>query len=251
MTVVWNAVLVRFAGGHTYVDRSNGHGRRELYLEMGGVVDEQNARELGAQFLALSRDEIHTLAQQGLVRSIDQVPGLAIDLADTIAGDPVVSIASTLVGDGDVQVTVEMGDARKVRLEALARQLARAGSGQRSEYSAPKVDGQAQGSGNESSPPEWSQSGEAVVSFSAPWHPGRPFQMTHLELSCSVEGGPTQVRVVRDRHTVAVCTLPAGRRRALPIVDRLFPTGSELVLVCQLAGVGVQGLSAIPRGAFV
>lgn len=251
MTVVWNAVLVRFAGGHTYVDRSNGAGRRELYLEMGGVVDEQNARELGAQFLALSRDEIRTLAQQGMVRSIDQVPGLAIDLADTISGDPVQSIASTLSGDGDVQVTVELGDARKLRLEAFARQLQRAGSGMRSEYSAPKVDGQAQGSGTDSSPPEWSQSGEAVISFSAPWHPGRPFQMGWLDLSCTTAGGSTQVRVVRNRRTIATCTLPAGRRRATPVIDALFPTGSELVLVCQVAGAGVEGLSAIPRGAFV
>lgn len=251
MTIVYNAVLIRFANGHTYVDRSNGAGRRELYLEMGGIEDEQLARQLGAQFLALSRDEITTVVQQGQVRAIDEVPGLALSLADTIDDRMVQSLASSITGDGDAQVTVELGDARKQRIDALTRQLQRAASGMRSEFSAPAIDGQDQGQGTDTTPPAFSQSGAATVTFSPPWIAPRPYHMAHLELAATIPGGASKIRVMRNRIYVGEGVLPTGDLRAVRIIDRGWNTGDEMILVCSVAGAGVSDLSATPRGTMI
>jgi hypothetical protein len=251
MTTVYNAVLVRYANGHTYVDRSNGAGRRELYIEMGGITDEDQARSLGAQFLALSRDEITTVAEQGIVRATDQIPGLAFGLADHIDGDMVQSVTSSLDGDGDAMVTMELGDSRRIRLEALNRQMQRAGAGMRSEFSAPARTEQDQGAGTDTTPPMWSQSGEAIVTISPPWYAPRPFHASWLELGAEEVGDLCRVAIMRNDTVVGTATLGNGDKRSVTIIDRGWQTGDRMVLWCQVAGDGVEGLSAAVRGTMV
>lgn len=252
MTVVFNAVLVRYAGGYTYVDRSHGAGRRELFLQMGGVVDEQLARQLGAQFLALSRDEIATVVQQGHVRSIGEVPGIGVELGDKIGANMVVSVTSSLALDGDAQVTLELGDARRARIEALNRQLQRAGSGMKSEYSAPAIKDQAQGSGTDTTPPGFSQSGDIVPAISAPWVAPRGYHLSWLEMACAIPGAlGSKVEVYRNRVKVGEAVLPAGRLRSVTTINRGWRTGDELVLYLSVQGIGTQDLSVTPRGAMI
>lgn len=263
MTTVWNAVLIRYGGptgGHTYVDRSDGAGRRELYLEMGGVTDETLARSYGAQFLALSRDEITTLAQQGQVRSISEQPGIGLSIGDhTPDGDMIQSIAAQLTGDGDAQLTVEVGDARRSRLDALNRQLQRAGSGARSEYSAPKLDAQVQGTGNDSPPPTWSLSGELTGSeVSTSWVAPRIFHWSWMELILGTPGSTFSRVELRRRvtgsralETVGSARIEAGDERSVTIWNTPVRTGTEVLLVVTHAGTGAKDLSAIPRGAMI
>jgi hypothetical protein len=253
MTTVYNAVLVRYANGHTYVDRSNGAGLRELYIEMGGVQDEDRARSYGAQFLALSRDEITTVADQGQVRATDQIPGLAFGLADHIDGDMVVSVTSSLVGDGDAQVTLELGDARRIRLEALNRQLQRACSGMRSEFSAPARTGQEQGSGTDTTPPMWSQSGAIhTTALSPPWVASRPFHASWLELAAETAGSePSRVTILRNGVVAGDAWLGAGDKRSVTIINRGWQTGDNMLLWLRVVGDGIEGLSAAVRGTMV
>lgn len=252
MTTVYNAVLVRYANGHTYVDRSAGAGRRELYLEMGGITDEDLARSLGVQFLALSRDELTSVAEQGTVRATDQIPGLAFGLADHIGGDLVQSVTSSLSGDGDAMVTLELGDARRIRLDALNRQLQRAGAGMRSEFSAPQRSTQEQGAGTDTTPPMWSQSGLAVETISPPWYAPRPFHASWLELGAEKAGTtPSRVAIMRGDSVVGTATLGASDERSVTIIDRGWQSGDRMVLWCQVAGDGVEGLSAAVRGTMI
>lgn len=249
--VVWNAVLIRFAGGHTYVDRSTGHGKRELYLDLSQILDEDHARSIGARFLALSTDSLENLALQGQVRELDQVPGLSYQPGDRIDGDMLHGMTLTLAGEGDVQVTSDLGDERTLRLERLNRQVQRGASGVVSEYSAPKTSGQATGTGTDTTPPEFSQE-QATLALSEPWTAPRPYHASWLQVVLTAPGvTTTQVDLMRDATRVGTVALSAGDRKGVAIVNRGYVTGQELRMRTVLAGTGAAGLTASVIGTMI
>ena len=81
-----NAALVRYAGGHLYVDVGGTGNRIETYIEMGQVADRDAAEGLARAFLVEASTATSTYAATGETRSIDTVPGLGLRLGDAVAG---------------------------------------------------------------------------------------------------------------------------------------------------------------------
>jgi hypothetical protein len=250
MTTVVNALLVRYAGGHVYVDRSDGHVRREQYVEMAGVRDRDHAIALGREVLALSASSRTTDARQGDVRSIDQLPGVGYRLADTIDGELLAGITLTLSGE-EVTIVHEVNDSLKTRQDAMARRLARAASGVTGEYAAPVINRQDTGTGVDTTPPAFSLS-QVQLSFSPAWRVPRPFHLSWLEVVLTNPlTSATRVAVTIDSRPTTSVTVDAGDDRAVGVIDLSLATGSQVIMICPLAGSGVAGLTATLRGAMI
>lgn len=252
----WNAVLIRYAGGHTYVDRAAGATRRELYIEMQQVTDRQQARELGAQFLAITAEVSTTTAVQGLVRSIDSVPGAGFQLMDKVGGETLQGMAFTLTPTGGAQVNLELGDARQAKLDALARQVQRAGTGTTSELAAPRTSSPVQGSGSDSYPPPFSCNGDKLTTrMSPPWPCPRPFMLSWLEAEVREAGwGSTRGIVVREPRTGAnellgSVTIKGGDKRAVAVIGKMVMPGDVIYMGFPTEG-GVKDATLTMRGAF-
>lgn len=253
----WNAVLIRYAGGHTYVDRANGGVRRETYIEMQQVTDRQQARELGAQFLAIMGESSSTTAAQGVTRSFEPVPGAGFRLLDTVGGELVNGMGFTLTADGGAQVNLELGDQRQQRLDALARQVQRSGLGTTSELAAPRTNSPAQGGGSDSFPPPFSHNGDRMTSkLSPPWPCPRPFMLSWIELEVKEAGwASSRAIVVMDpksgpNRQLGSVTLPGGDKRAVAKVGKMVMPGQVLYFGFPLEG-GIKDATLTPRGAFV
>lgn len=256
MTITYNAALVRWQGGHLYVDRSGSARQRELYIEMGGVADEDTARGIANQILGLYREARRTLAVQGQVRTVQQIPTVGYQLADRMTGAMLRSYTVSLDGDGLVAVTPEVDDPLQIRLAAINRQLQRAAAGAKSEYARPNIVSQDTSSGTDTEPPEFSLSGALTPGFSPAWRAGRPWWCSWLDVNLVAPGATaTRVDVIREAgpswSTVATATIPAGLSRGLAVVNEGWAAGQRLVIVCRTAGAGASDLTATLRGTMV
>lgn len=259
MTTIYNAVLIKYAGGHTYVDRAGGGPRRELYIEMGTITDRQQARELGAQFLALSRDSFEDEAVSAQFRPIDVVSGSEFQMGDSVLGARVNGATYTLTEDGGATASMDLGDRRRIRLDALNRQLQRAGAGMSTEFGAPAPASATTGGGDNSLPPPFSQSGDTLQErTSPPWPVPRPFRLSWVHLEVDEAGWlDTRVRVLRRRRGVnggnatvlANVTLPAGDFVKVQAVGLDFAAGDRLLYRLVQDG-GAKELSVKSVGAF-
>lgn len=253
----YNAALVRYQTGHTYVDRSDGGQVRELYLEMGGIADRQVAREIAARVLALYRSARETVAVSGPVRTSLHVPsGETYQLGDKMDGAMIRSYAVALEGDGLVSITPELDDPLAVREAAIQRQLARASSGLRSEWAKPNVVDPTAGTGTDSSPSEFSLSGQVVTSLSPAWRAPRPWWCAWLDVQLVTAGaGVTRVDLRKEVGgvwpLVAQAVLGSGDTRAIVAVNRGWAAGERLVLSVPEAAGGAADLTATLRGTMV
>ena len=256
MTAQYNAALVRYQGGHLYVDRSGSARQREVYVEMGGVSDADVAERIARTILDLYRAERVTSATSGQIRRMDQVPGVQFQLADKVDGAMVRSYTVALEGDGLVSVTPELDDPLEIRAAAINRQLQRAASGIHSEYARPNITPADSGAGTDTTPPEFSQSDAVAVSISPAWRAPRPWWCAWLDVQLGTAGStPTTVLLAREVGstwvTVATATLAAGTRRAIAVVDQGWQTGERLVVGTKVAGTGAKDLTATLRGTMV
>lgn len=257
MTAIrYNAALVRYQGGHIYLDLSGAEKPRELYIEMGGVPERSVALSLTRRILALYQETNTTVAIQGEVRTTVQIPGVGYQLGDFIAGQMIRSYSIDLSGDGLVQVTPELDDRLARRQEILNRQVQRAGAGMQSEYGKPNIVGQEKGSGTDTTPSEFSLSGAITATFSEAWRAPRPYWMAWLDVQLVTAGtSATKVGVYREVGPgwvlVASAVIATGATRGLGIVNAGWDAGERLVLGVSVAGTGAADLTATPRGVMV
>lgn len=255
-----NALLIRYGGGHLYLDRSGPDRRRELYLEVGTIADRATAAGLGGRLLDLYEEARTTIGIEGPVLNLTHVPGYGFRLGDTIDGDLVTGYTATLQADGYAMVVPELGAAWAERLAALDRQIKRLGTGIVAEYAKPNIaNPNGDGAGVDQTPPEFVVDGEVSPTFSPVWTAPRPWWCAALEvvvLSPSTLG-PCRVRLLRlDRPdsvaipaTIATATLGVGQRRALVRVNDGWAAGEGLVVTVPTAGAGVTKLTATLHGA--
>lgn len=256
MIARYNAALVRYKNGHTYVDRSNGGRVREVFVEMGGVDDEQDAREIGARVLALYRSASVTRAVSGPVRTVAHVPGVSYRLGDRMGGNMIRSYSITLDGDGLVSVTPELDDPLAIRQAAIDRQLQRAAAGITSEYATPNITDPTTGASTDTAPPEFSVSGSLVPSLAPAWRAGRAWWCAWLDVAVLTPGmTATRVNLYREVgstwNVVATAVIGAGASRALVVVNEGWTAGHRLTLAVATAGAGAADLTATLRGTMV
>lgn len=250
--IITNCLLIRYRYGHVYVDRADGHARREQYVEMTGVRDRDHAAAIGREILALAAASRVTDARSGEVREIDQVPGIGYRLGDTIDGDLLAGVTVQLTGDGAVSIVHELNDSTLTRQAAMERRLARAAAGITGEWAAPNVDRQPEGTATDTTPPAFSLE-QVAVAISPPWRVPRPFHLSWLEVQLD---GPLLSRtrvitVVNGSSVGSPAALNAGDLRAVSVVNRSLHTGAVVQLVCTHAGAGTAGLTAALRGAMI
>lgn len=142
-------LLIRWARGLIAVGSSG----PEQYVEMAGVTDYEQARQLGSDLLAAHAGSRGTVAVTGHVHDGTQQPGAAFYAGDVLGGYVVQSIAITSDGDGNTVVTPELGDPKQRRLDAVSRRIARASAGSTSEFASPFPPRAAQGDAIDSTPP--------------------------------------------------------------------------------------------------
>lgn len=262
MPTVYNAVLVRYFGGHIDIDRSGSGARLELYLEAGGVRDRDAAKAIGTQFLKLSASSFSTVAEQGEVRSIDGVPGASFDMLDHVAGELLQGATFTLTGSGGATVTLERGDARRAKLDGIARTVARAGAGVTKEYGIPKEGTQPQGGPEPSMPPPFSYGGDDLdPRLSMPWPCPKPLMISWLEVTVKPGGAgwaDTVVQVLKAPKVIigsgttvlGSATLKAGDTKVVLPIGKQLKVGEHLLMALTVDG-GIKDLSAKVIGAFV
>lgn len=252
-----NCALVRYDGGHTYVDRADGHARREVYLELKGVRDLDHARDIAVEVIRHHQQTRETFALRGGVYEAAQIPTTGYGLGDSMDGSPILSLSISGDDLGQPTVVPALGDTYGIWEEAMDRRIARWASGAASEWGAPTTNQQDQGKGSDASPPDISQSGTVEATLSTPWVVPRPFHVSWLEATLRVPGAtPTRVRLYATdldgiTRPVAGATLAAGDDRAVVVVNRGFPAKWKLILGVDLAGASAQDLSAALRGAMV
>lgn len=252
----YNAALVRYQGGHIYVDRSGSARPREVYIEMGGVTDREVATEIATSVLNLYRSANVTTAVAGPVRTSIQVPGVTYQLGDRVPGGAMIrSYTVALEGDGLVSVTPEFDDPLEIRAAAINRQLQRAASGIRSEYARPNITPVDTGQGTDTTPPEFSVSGAVTSSLSPAWRAPRPWWCSWLDVQLALAGSSaTRVALLREVGStwvgVAAATIGAGSKRGLAVVNEGWRTGERLVLVVEASGGG-SDLTATLRGTMI
>lgn len=256
MTTTANCILLRYEGGHVYVDESDGDPRREQYVEMRGFRDRDHAISVARQILAAGREENLTTTTSGTVRSDTQIPTHAYRIGDKIDGEMIHALTTTSSENGVVTVSPELTSRYSSRQEAISRRLQRAAAGVTGEYAAPSINSQEQGSGNDSAPPDWSLS--AVVESLAPaWIATRPFWLSWVEATIEETGtGITRVTLLRELRggtwqphgTIA---LSGGVDRVVAPINIGFPVGSKLTWVVPDAATGALNLTISPRGAMV
>lgn len=256
MTILRNAVLARYQGGHIYVDRSGGSNRREAFLDLGGIVHEETARGLCNRLLDQYATQRRTVAMEGPILAGDDAPGPAYTIGDRIAGDLITSVTVSLGDDGLATSVPTLNDEWDANMRALERQIARAGAGLVSEYARPTINRPDTGESTDTSPPEFSLDGPVTVTFSPAWRAIRPWWGAWLDVGVEVPGSTaTRVVVARPNGSlwlaVADAVIPAGERRGLGRINRGWAVGQRLVLIVTTAGVGAAKLTASLRGTVV
>ncbi len=250
-----NCLLLRYDGGHVYIDRSGSDLRSERYVEMKGFRDRDHAIAVGEQILDNAADGRLRVTQSGPVRSSFQVPGSNFRLGDAFDGDIVTSFTITQDNDGNLTVTPELLSSFEAKGAAMDRRLARAAAGVTGENAAPVIDRQETGSSIDSTPPEWSQSSVEVATSPA-WTATRPYWLSWLEVT--VEGGAATTVVVGRRrkgtsawHDLGSATVSSSNERVVTKIHEGFRVGDQMRMSTILAGSGAANLSASPRGAMV
>lgn len=252
-----NCALVRYEGGHLYVDRADGHSRREVYVELKGVRDRDHAHAVATEILQHHEEHRESLSIQGSVQTAAQIPTSGYALGDKMDGKVIVSLDVTSNELGVARVIPTLGDPYAIWEEAMNRRIARWASGSVSEWGAPVTSSQTQGTGTDTTPPEFSLSGAVTTTLSPAWTVPRPFQVSWLSAGLRVPGASaTRVRLYTtdtngSTTTVGTATIAPGDDKVVVTIDRCFPAKWKLILGCDLAGTGAQDLTASLRGAMV
>lgn len=252
-----NCALVRYEGGHLYVDRADGHSRREVYVELKGVRDRDHAHDIATEILQHHEEHRESLSIAGTVRSAVQIPTSGYALGDMMDGKVIVSLDITSDDIGEAKVIPTLGDPYDIWVENMNRRIARWASGSVSEWGSPVTSSQAQGTGTDTTPPEFSLSGAVVPTLSPAWTVPRPYQASWLAVNLRVPGASaTRVRLYATdlngtTSTVTTATVAAGDDKVVVQVNRCYPAKWKLTLGCDLAGTGAQDLTASLRGAMV
>lgn len=155
MFATTTTLLVRWARGLIHL----GGGASEQYVEMAGVQNYDEARELGLDLLAAHQPERSTTAVTGHVFTGAQQPGGAWYVGDQVAGRRVQSIVIGMDTEGEATITPELGDPAADQVLAIERRIAVAGSGATSEWASPFPDRSARDRQESNTPPiytyEW------------------------------------------------------------------------------------------------
>lgn len=253
---LYNCALIRYEGGHLYLDRADGHRRRELYIELGGVKDADVALGFARRILANAATVYRSDAIEGTIATRDHVPTVGYGLGDLLAGKRLHGYTVSLTDEG-TSVVPELDDPWDLAEAALARRIKRTASGIVSEYSRPNITRPDTGKGTDSEPPDFSQDGPVAPTLSPPWTAERPYWCAWLHLKLAVPGTtPTSVGVGRllpgpSIAVVAVATIPAGEREGLARVNAGWNVGEDLIVGVRSAGAGAQKLTASLRGVMV
>lgn len=257
----YTAALVRWEHGHLYIDRTPpGERRREVYLEMGSVSDREVAEDVANELLTIHAGLRTTFGLACQVRRDEQVPGVVWGLGDRMTddGDPIGLVQSytvTLVGDGLVEVTPELGDPVAVRLAGIARRLQRISSGASSEYARPNITDTTTAHGTDTTPPEFSLSGTVTESLAPAWRATRPWWCSWLDVQMRLPDvtAPTVVQLLRETASgawgiQATAVVPAGAKRGLVVVNRGWTRGQRLTMAVTSTGGFGEDLTASLRG---
>jgi hypothetical protein len=156
-------VLIRWARGLISV----GDDGPEQFVEIAGVQDYEQAKQLGEALLEASKGTRQTLAVQGGVYTPAQQPGAAYEVVDRMGVYQIQSIAISTDDEAYTVVTPELGDPKQKRLDAINRRLVRASAGATSEFAAPGAPRQPEGQGMGGTPPEFSTTWDRVSGGSA------------------------------------------------------------------------------------
>lgn len=259
MSIVRNAMLVRYEGGHVDVDVSTkpGSNRRETYLQLANVRTHDGAVGLARQQLALLRDDYRTTAFQGELRTGEQALGVGFHIGDQMDGRMIASTTVSIDVNGIISVLPEVDDPVKFRQDTLNRKIQLIAAGITSEYANPNTDKQSQGTGTDTTPQAFSYGGVLAASFSEVWTAPRPYQFSWLELVLGTAGSTaSQVRVFDITNpstpiTLGTATIAAGDKRSVTVINRCIATGRKIVLGILTAGTGAADLTATPRGTMV
>lgn len=253
---IYNALLIRYEGGHAYLDRADGHVRREAYLELGGVIDRDVALAYGLEYVRQWAGPRYSDAIEGTVLAADQVPTVGYNLGDLVGGKRLRAYTASLTGEGVTSIVPELDEPFDIADAALARRIARAGAGLVSEYARPNVNRQETGEGTDSAPPEFSIDGPVVSTLSPAWTAARPWWGAWLDVNIELPGAsPTRVVVARNAgglwRAVADCTVGTGNNRGLGRINAGWAIGERLAIIVPTPGLGAQKLTATLRGVMV
>lgn len=256
-TALYNAILIRYDGGHVYLDRSGSAATREVYAELGQIADRDLVEQFGNRLLDSAAATRTSDAIEGTVLTDDQVPTLGYNLGDLVDGRRLHAYTATLTPEGYASIVPELDDPWDLRDAALARRIARSSPGLTTEYARPAITRQNKGGSTDTTPPEFSLDGPLTVSSSPAWRATRPWWCAWLDVNIETPG-TTQTRVAVARPTssgtwlsIATAVVPAGQRRGLARVNQGWTPGQRLIMVIPEAGDGAAKLTASLRGVMV
>lgn len=256
MTVIKNTILARYDLGHVDIDKSNGTGRVEEYLELASARTRSGAVDLATQRLKVLKTDRTTLAYEGQVRDEAQALGTGFALGDKLDSDMLVSINISVDEYGNITAVPELNDPLYLAEEALDRKIQRIATGITSEYAAPNRDSEPEGSGTDTTPPAFSYSGPLSPTLSPTWTAPRPYWISWLELEISEFAAHTQVgvQIFKVKNAVptllGTCNIETGDYRAVATIDKGLKVGETIAMYVAEPG-GAANLTATIRGTMV
>lgn len=156
-------VLIRWSRGLISV----GGPGQEIYFEVSGIQDYEQAKKLGEDLLEAYKGQRGTTGVTGHVFDGSQQPGGGYYVGDRMDGQIIQSIQIGMDEEGQTVVTPELGDPLQRRLDMLHRRVAKV-TGTQSEWASPFPPGKPQGENIDNTPPKfsytWQHSPEAASS---------------------------------------------------------------------------------------
>lgn len=256
MGEIWTAALVKYDYGHRYVEGDpNGnspYGRRETYIQMGGIADTDLVDSLTLRLLAGRSTPLTSRALTGVLLDDSEIPGVDYVIGDKMDGGMILGLTIAEDVDGIISITPELDNRVKLREEEVNRILARMAAGGNTANAHPATKDRFGGGTSNDLPPEFTHDGTLTVSISPAWIVKRPFQSCWLEASLTTAGsGPTVVSIASDTTVVGNCTLGSGIKRAAAVVNRTWVPRERLVLGITSVGAGASKLQLAVRGALI
>lgn len=212
-----NVALVIWDGGMVEVG-DGGSPRREMALEVGGVLTKKEAENLGNQMLALVGAPKVSHAIEGLPTGEGGPAAPPYVVGQSLLGDQIRSLSYTTDATGKVQVIPELRSALDVETAKLQRTIDRtaAAHGDGSNAARPVTPGGVGGSGTRLYEiPPWSMHGPLsfqVGAISPAYTPTRPINLTHViaHLNVPSSSGDVGVAMLVNGTAAGFIVFPAG-----------------------------------------
>jgi len=249
------AILARYVGGHVYV----GGPPREMYLELGGVKSETQAKALCQEVLANQQLVETVTAISGETSLATSLPGAGWGLGDKLDGEMVTTISAVL-DDDKVTITPGLVGTVTIKLEAEERKLQRAAAGVQNLWGTPQYTRETTGARVDTTPPQISFDGVLKPRYAPIWQAPKAWMGAWMDIVVAKAGwGDTTFVLAKVFQTgpsagavVPVCRLilKAGTRRNAVKIPDGWQIGEQLIVYCSKSG-GCDTATVSLRGAMV